>query len=129
MPVVTLDARTVNKLPVVPGRRVQYFDDSVPGFAVRVSPSGHRSHVLAYAAEDGSNRRVTIGRVERIRLVKARAKAKALRAEVELGADPALAKRRDRVERKRAAAASRFQDPCDTLVKDQALPLRVLASG
>src|SRR5258708_5357559 len=36
MPVVTLDARTVNKLPVVPGRRVEHFDDSLPGFALRV---------------------------------------------------------------------------------------------
>jgi integrase len=119
MPVATLDARTVDKLPVVPGRRVEYFDDSLPGFAVRVSPSGHRSYVLTYAAEDGSNRRVTIGRVERISLASARAKARALRAEVELGADPALDKRQDRAERQREAVASRFKDLCDTFVKDQ----------
>ena len=63
-PWTALRARTVNKLPVVPGRLLEYFD-SLPGFAVRVSPSGHRSNVLTYSAEYGSNRRATIGRVER----------------------------------------------------------------
>jgi integrase len=119
-----LDTRTVNKLPIVPGRRVEYFDDSLPGFAVRVSPSGHRSYVLTYAAEEGSNRRVTIGRVERVTLAKAREKARALRAEVELGADPALAKRRERIERKRDTVAPRFRDLCDAFVKDQAADWR-----
>jgi integrase len=63
--------------------------------------------------------------VERIKLGKARAKAKALRAEVELGADPALDKRRDRIERKRDAVASRFRDLCDSFVKDQSADWRL----
>jgi integrase len=125
MPVVTLDARTVAKLPMLPGRRVEYFDESLPGFAVRVSPSGHRSYVLTYSADDGANRRVTIGRVERVSLAKARGRARALRAEVELGADPALDKRHERTERKREEVASKFKDLCDAFVKDQSSEWRL----
>src|SRR5437016_4791984 len=107
MPIVTLDPRTVDKLAVVPGRRVEYFDTIVAGFAVRVSPPGHRSYVLTYTTPDGTNRRVTIGRVERITLGKARDRAKAIRAEVELGSDPALQKRVEKKEREREEVASR----------------------
>jgi integrase len=120
MPIVTLDPRTVGKLPAFEGRRVEYFDDSLAGFAVRVSPTGHRSYVLTYTAEDGINRRVTIGLVERISLADARAKAREVRAKVELGGDPALEKRERRAERKREAVAARFSELCDNFIKDQA---------
>src|SRR6185503_11064231 len=52
-------------------------------------------------------------------LGEARAKAREIRARVELGGDPALDKRQEREERRREAVASRFRDVCDLFVRDQ----------
>src|SRR5215471_4567163 len=64
------------------------FDDSLPGFGVRVRSGGSRRFVYQYKL-NGTNRRVTF---KEINVKRARAAAQILAAKVTLGTDPALEK-------------------------------------
>ena len=74
-----------------PGKgQVSYADDSLPGFAVRVSQGGTRTFVLVHGRD---RTRISLGRYPIISLAEARAKAKAILAEKTLGIEkpkPAL---------------------------------------
>jgi integrase len=59
-----------------------YTDDNLPGFGVRVSPSGVKAFVLVYGR---ARRRVTLGRYPTISLQQARKAAKQILAERTLG--------------------------------------------
>jgi integrase len=63
------------------------WDESVPGFGVRVFDSGRRSYVLDYRI-GGRQRRYTIGDTEDWKAVQARARAKDLKREIDAGGDP-----------------------------------------
>ena len=60
-----------------------YFDDTVQGFGVRVSPGGTKTFVLVYGP---ARERISIGRYGVISLADARAEAKRILAERTLGA-------------------------------------------
>jgi integrase len=82
------------------GKRRQFADSVQPGLVLRVSPSGAKSYAVVYH-KDGRNYRVTLGRPsEEYSLSHARAHAKAILLEVQLGKNPAVEKRqgRDRAE-------------------------------
>jgi Arm DNA-binding domain len=64
------------------------FDDSLPGFGVRVRRGGSRRFVYQYKLA-GTNRRVTF---KESNVKRARAAAQILAAKVTLGSDPALEK-------------------------------------
>jgi len=64
------------------------FDDSLPGFGVRVRQGGSRRFVYQYKL-NGANRRVTF---KEANVKRARAAAQILAAKVTLGSDPALEK-------------------------------------
>jgi integrase len=66
------------------------WDDSLPGFGVRVKPTGVKSYILQYRNRHGSSKRLTLGRVGQITLDKARKEAVILKGSVSLGEDPAL---------------------------------------
>jgi len=82
VPVVTLTDVTLRTLKPVPEKQVTYIDKSLKGFGVRVSPAGHASYVLIMGA---NRQRIKLGDVGIIRLAEARAKAKTLLAEKQLG--------------------------------------------
>jgi hypothetical protein len=85
-------ARTIDTLRPVPGRRVDYFDESLPGLALRVTESGHKSWSVHYRTAARRLRRLTIGDYPTITLADARKAAhKALRAAAP-GEDPAAEK-------------------------------------
>jgi len=65
------------------------WDTSLPGFGVRVKPSGVKAYVLQYRNRHGRSKRLTLGRVGQITLDQARKEAVRLKGAVSLGTDPA----------------------------------------
>jgi len=70
-------------------RRVEYWDGRIPGFGLRVSPSGTKTFILMYRHR-GRPRRLTIGRYPILSLADARTRASEALRQVSLGNDPAL---------------------------------------
>jgi integrase len=68
--------------------RQVYWDDSLPGFGVRVFPSGKASYVHKYRNAQGQQRFNTIGSVNKIPLEEARKKARKEAVRVGDGSDP-----------------------------------------
>lgn len=60
MPTMKLTQATVERLKPPASGRVEYFDSTLPGFALRVADSGHKSWVAFYRV-GGKLRRYTIG--------------------------------------------------------------------
>jgi integrase len=58
------------------------------GLALRVTANGARSWVLSYRTKDGRSRRATIGSLDDWTLAQARGRAREMRRDVDLGADP-----------------------------------------
>ncbi|MBE5315686.1 MAG: integrase family protein [Xanthomonadales bacterium] len=73
--------------------------DAPAGFGLRITAAGARSFVLSYVTADRKQRRLTIGPFPDLSPEAARRRARELRAEILLGADP--------LAEKRAAAAER----------------------
>jgi integrase len=83
--------------PPAQGREV-IWDHDLPGFGVRVFPSGKRSFILRYRLPGSRQKETaTIGTYGQITLTQARAKAKQLLQTVRLGGDP-QAERKARAE-------------------------------
>jgi integrase len=72
------------------------FDDDPPGFGVRLRESGRATFIVQYRIGK-RQRRMVVGRVDRLELDEARKSAKKLLAQVELGADPQGQKAEKRV--------------------------------
>lgn len=63
------------------------FDDEIPGFGLRIMPSGWKSYVLQYRHR-GRTKRITLGQHGRITPEEARRKARELTGDISRGADP-----------------------------------------
>lgn len=88
---VKLTAKAVATLPAVPGKRMEYFDASVPGLALRVTPTGARSWSVLYRHR-GRLRRMTLGALDLLSLADARERARDLLYAAGKGEDPDAAK-------------------------------------
>lgn len=91
MPTIKLTARTLDGLPHPTRGRVEYFDESVPGFAVRIFPTGRKVFTLLYRMKGGrasKKERVDLGTYPPLTLSQARDLASKLKAEIQLGKDP-----------------------------------------
>jgi hypothetical protein len=94
MATVNLTARYLDLLK--PQRkRYEVFDTIVPGFAIRVTPAGHKSFTLYYR-HHGRLRRVGLGRYPDVLLADARTAATQHRGRIFNGADPAEEKKAER---------------------------------
>jgi integrase len=101
---------------VVEGLKVQaneyaVWDETMPGFGVRVRPTGSMSYIVVYRAGSGRGapqRRYTIGSVGKITPEKARMRAKAVQGAVAHGKDPAADKTAERATPTVAELADRF---------------------
>jgi integrase len=73
------------------GERTDYFDETVPGLALRVTEQGRRSWSYLFTSpRDGKRARATIGTYPATSLAAARGKALEARGHVETGNDPRL---------------------------------------
>jgi integrase len=86
MPTIALNDRKIASLKPT-GRRVEYFDRAMPGFGIRVAPTGRKSFILFYRA-NGKLRRQTLGVYPTIGLAKAREDARNTLKKASLGRDP-----------------------------------------
>lgn len=94
------------------------YDGEIPGFGLRIYPSGVKSFVLRYRNEGGRTRLITLGRFGPLTLDQARKKARKELAKLYDGADPLEERRRARAE---ATTVSEF---CDRWLTDYAKPHR-----
>lgn len=74
------------------------YDGQLPGFGLRVYPSGTKSFILRYRTPRGRVRTVTIGRYGPLTVDQARQRARRMLAEVYDGRDPAEERKRKRAE-------------------------------
>jgi integrase len=65
-----------------------HWDDTLPGFGVRLRSTGARRFVVQYRDGNGATRRLVLGDTAMVTLDEARGRARELLARVKLGADP-----------------------------------------
>jgi integrase len=94
MATANFTVRYLNHLKPQP-KRYEVFDMLVPGLAIRVTPSGHKSFTLYYR-HHGRMRRVGLGRYPDVLLADARTAATEQRGRIFKGADPAEEKKAER---------------------------------
>ena len=83
---LTLSKQSVDQLPVA-DREVVFWDQHLPGFGVRVYPTGSKVY-MAHARSGGKTRRVTIGRHGTWSTERARREAGTLIADIKAGKTP-----------------------------------------
>lgn len=92
MPTVNLTARFVAALkPPPPKQQMTYWDESLPGFGVRVSYQGTKTWIVMYR-HGNRVRRLKLGRVATLELAEARKQARGKLSAVDDGEDPAADK-------------------------------------
>ena len=88
MAIISLTQSLIPTLQCPAGkRRIEYCDKDLPGLLLEVRPSGASSYYLRYKS-DGQTKYIKLGTSGIITLADARKKAKTLKAEIALGADP-----------------------------------------
>src|SRR5215469_15728958 len=76
-------------------KQVDYFDESLPGFGLRVSYQGRKSWIILYRC-NAVKGRLTLGRFDVLPLAAARERARTALKSAADGIDPAASKQRDR---------------------------------
>jgi hypothetical protein len=98
----------LKRLPLPATGNRLHFDDTVPGFAARITANGHRGFVLNYE-RGGRQRRYTIGTFGDWTVADARAEARRLRQAIDRGEDPMAARDAARTAPTMADLIARFK--------------------
>lgn len=96
MPNLKFTARGIAALKAPASGRIEYFDEGVPGFGIRISSSGVKSWVVLYRHK-GRKRRHTLGTYPAMTLADAYEKARQSLNQAANGTDPAGDKRAERL--------------------------------
>jgi len=88
MPKARLTATSVDRLKAPAKGRIEYWDNLLPGFGLRISETGAKTWVLMYRVGK-RQRRLTLGKYPALGLAKARERARAALDQVDHGDDPA----------------------------------------
>jgi hypothetical protein len=91
-----LTKRSIDSLPDTDDRETVIWDVDLPGFGLRIKPTGTKSFLIQYRNANGRSRRVTLGRYGVLTPEEGRGLARHLLADVARGQDPAEARRADR---------------------------------
>lgn len=105
--------RGIPKLPAPAAGQIDYFDDSLPGFGLRVSHGGTRTWIVLYRY-NGKKRRMKIGRYPQLGLAAARDEAMDILEAARKGKDPATEKK------EKAKPAETVSDLVDRYIKEYA---------
>ena len=104
------------------GKDMFVWDESLPGFGLRVKPSGVKTYVVQYRNRFGRSKRLSLGRVGELTLDQARKEAGKLRGDVALGNDPAQSRADDRsVDTVRALSQRYMTDHCQGRCKESTI--------
>ena len=91
-----LTKTVVEKTKPNPGGDVFLWDTALPGFGIRVYPSGTRKYLVQYRTKDNRQRRMVLGRHGVLTTENARGMARDILVAVSQGNDPAAEKRAQR---------------------------------
>jgi hypothetical protein len=91
-----LTKRTIDAAKPNPNLDTYFWDDEVPGFGLRIKPSGVRSFIVQYRNSSTVSRRITLGKFGVLTPEQARRIAKQTLADVARGSDPAEKRAQDR---------------------------------
>lgn len=91
-----LTKRTVDTINPDPEREIVIWDESLPGFGLRVKSTGTKSFIAQYRNAHGRSRRITLGRYGVLTPDEARSEARQLLAAAARGADPVEQRNADR---------------------------------
>jgi integrase len=91
-----LTKRTVLGMRTDPSRDLYAWDDAVPGFGLRIKPTGVRSFMVQYRNNSGISRRLTVGRFGVLTVEEARKMGKRILADAVKGGDPAAQRSEER---------------------------------
>jgi hypothetical protein len=123
MPQVNLTAKKLDSLKPE-AVRVEYWDDSLAGFGVRVTPTGEKTFCIMYRI-GGKQRRMTLGAYPVLTLADARDRAKDSLELVRRGIDPAEEKkRREEAEVQRRVEGFTFEALAKRFLDEYAKKLR-----
>jgi Arm DNA-binding domain len=99
LPTIKISRSAVAGLPT-PAKPTTYYDADLPGFGLKLLPSGARSWIVEYrpgiSGRGTAKRRVVLGRPPLVTPEKARQLAKDILATARVGADPASKRAEDR---------------------------------
>src|SRR5215210_1408658 len=114
MPRARLTKSAIDALPT-PAAELIYWDETLPGFGVKVTPKGRKVFVVLYrtGGKGSQLRKYTIGPYGRVTLHVARGEAQRVLAARADGRDPAGEKRAAR----RRLVADRVEDLVETYIK------------
>jgi integrase len=93
MPKTRLTKSTIDALPI-PEKEIVFWDQTLPGFGLKITPKGRKVFIVLYRAANGGSRlrKYTIGPYGRITLHNARIEAQKVLAARPEGRDPATEK-------------------------------------
>jgi len=88
-----LNKSVVDRIEPPAEGKIIVWDADLAGFGVAVTSLGVKSWIINYRTRDGRQRRLVIGRCDRLSADRARVEARAKLAEVDVGGDPATERR------------------------------------
>lgn len=108
-----LTKRLVQQIEPKPNIEVFVWDSELPGFGVRVMPSGVRTYFIQYRNPEGRTRRLVLGRHGVLTAEQAREAARQQLVDVSRGADPSASRRA-------ARGALTVSELCDRYLQEHA---------